>query len=328
VNVLVTGGAGYIGSHTAAAIQKSGHTSIIFDNLSAGHRWAVGSKPLVEADLADKLSIQHSLKHYNIEAVIHFAAHAYVGESIKDPRKYFHNNAVNTLNLLDMMLDCDVKYFVYSSTCATYGIPEKSPILEEHPQHPVNPYGESKFFIERVLHWYEKAYDLRWVALRYFNAAGASGQLGECHDPETHLIPLAIKAALTGIPISVFGSDYPTEDGTAIRDYIHVEDLASAHLSALEYLFKKGLCRSFNLGTGQGHSVRQVLEMVETVGKIPVPHRAADRRPGDPPVLVADNRAAIEFLGWIPQRSSLREIIESAWLWHTKSAKLGSAYKV
>jgi UDP-glucose-4-epimerase GalE len=328
VKILVTGGAGYIGSHTAATIEKCGHTPIIFDNLSAGHRWAVGSKTLIEADLGDKLSIQRALKQHNIEAVIHFAAHAYVGESVKDPRKYFQNNAVNTLNLLDTMLDCGVKYFVYSSTCATYGIPEKLPIPEDHPQRPVNPYGESKLFIERVLHWYELAYDLRWVALRYFNAAGASGQLGECHDPETHLIPLAIEAVLTGVSLSVFGTDYPTEDGTAVRDYIHVDDLASAHVSALEYLLQKGASRAFNLGTGTGHSVREVIEMVERVGKKPVPYRTADRRPGDPPVLVADNRAALDLLGWRPQKSSLRGIIESAWHWHAKSAKLKNAHEV
>jgi UDP-glucose-4-epimerase GalE len=328
VNILVTGGAGYIGSLTAAAIEKSGHTPIILDNLSAGHKWAVGSKTLVVADLGDEISIQRALKHYNIEAVIHFAAHTYVGESVKDPRKYFQNNAVNTLNLLDMMLDCGVKYLVYSSTCATYGLPEKLPIPEDHPQHPVNPYGESKLFIERVLYWYEKAYDLRWVALRYFNAAGASGQLGESHDPETHLIPLAIHAALTGVPMSVFGTDYPTEDGTAVRDYIHVEDLASAHIAALEYLIKRGASRAFNLGTGQGHSVREVLRTVEQVSKVTVPFRAADRRPGDPPVLVADNRAALEMLGWRPQESALREIIASAWHWHAKSAKLKSKSRV
>jgi UDP-glucose-4-epimerase GalE len=321
VNILVTGGAGYIGSHTADTIEKSGHTAIIYDNLSAGHRWAVGSKSLIEADLADKLSIKHAIDQYRVKAVIHFAAHAYVGESVEDPRKYFQNNAVNTLNLLDVMLDLGVKYIVYSSTCATYGIPEKLPLLEEHPQRPVNPYGESKLFIERVLHWYEKAYGLRYVALRYFNAAGASGQLGESHDPETHLIPLAIDAALTGVPLSVFGTDYPTEDGTAVRDYIHVDDLASAHLLALDYLLKQGTSRAFNLGTGQGHSVREVLEMVEQVSKIAVPHRATERRPGDPPVLVADNRAAIELLRWMPKRSSLREIVESAWLWHSRTHK-------
>ena len=322
MNILVTGGAGYIGSHTADAIEKSGHAAIIYDNLSAGHRWAVGSKTLIGADLADKLSIQRAIEQYHIEAIIHFAAHAYVGESVVDPRKYFRNNAVNTLNLLDVMLDLGVKYIVYSSTCATYGIPQSLPISEEHPQRPVNPYGESKLFVERVLHWYEKAYDLRWVALRYFNAAGASGQLGECHDPETHLIPLAIDAALTGVPLSVFGTDYPTEDGTAVRDYIHVDDLASAHIAALEYLIKQGTSRALNLGTGQGHSVREVLEMVEHVSKIVVPHQAAERRPGDPPVLVADNRTAIELLGWMPKRSSLREIVESAWLWHSRTHRM------
>lgn len=318
VKILVTGGAGYIGSHTAAAIEKSGHIPIILDNLSGGHRWTAGSKTFVETDLADKLSIQRAIEQHRIEAVIHFAAHAYVGESVADPRKYFQNNVVNSLNLLSVMLDCSVKYIVYSSTCATYGIPEKLPLSEEHPQRPVNPYGESKLFIERALHWYEMAYGLRWVALRYFNAAGASGLLGECHDPETHLIPLAIEAALTGVPLSVFGSDYPTEDGTAVRDYIHVDDLASAHIAALEYLIKKGTSRAFNLGTGQGHSVREVLQAVERVSKMAVPYRAAARRPGDPAVLVADNHAAIELLGWRPQRSSLREIIESAWHWHAK----------
>jgi UDP-arabinose 4-epimerase len=322
VNILITGGAGYIGSHTAETIEQSGHTAIIYDNLSAGHRWAAGSKTLIEADLADKVSTQRAIEQYRIEAVIHFAAHAYVGESVADPRRYFQNNAVNTLKLLDVMLDLGVKYIVYSSTCATYGIPENLPISEEHPQRPVNPYGESKLFIERALHWYEKAYGLRWVALRYFNAAGASPQLGECHDPETHLIPLAINAALTGVPLSVFGTDYPTEDGTAVRDYIHVEDLASAHIAALEYLIKKGTSRAFNLGTGRGHSVREVLETVEQVSKVAVPYRAAARRPGDPPVLVADNRAAIQLLRWMPKRSSLREIVESAWLWHSRIHKM------
>lgn len=322
MNILVTGGAGYIGSHAADTIEKSGHAAIIYDNLSAGHRWAVGSKTLIEADLADKLSIQRAIEQYRIDAVIHFAAHAYVGESVADPRKYFQNNVVNSLNLLAAMLDLGVKYIVYSSTCATYGIPEKLPISEEHPQRPVNPYGESKLFIERVLHWYEKAYGLRWVALRYFNAAGASAQLGECHDPETHLIPLAVDAALTGVPLSVFGTDYTTEDGTAVRDYIHVDDLASAHLLALDYLLKQGTSRTFNLGTGQGHSVREVLETVEHVSKVAVPYRPSSRRPGDPAVLVADNRAAIELLGWMPKRSSLREIVGSAWLWHSRTHKM------
>ena len=325
LNILVTGGAGYIGSHTARLVETSGHTPIIYDNLATGHRCVAESRVLVEADLKDKTSIKQALEQHRIEAVIHFAAHAYVGESVVQPRKYFHNNVVNTLNLLDAMLDADVKYMVFSSTCATYGTPQELPISEQHPQRPVNPYGESKLFIERALHWYGVAYGLRWVALRYFNAAGASGQLGECHDPETHLIPLAIQAALSGVPLEVFGSDYPTPDGTAVRDYIHVDDLASAHLSALEYLMRRGENRAFNLGTGQGYSVREVLQMVEQVSHKVVPYRMCERRPGDPAVLVADNQAAKELLGWIPQRSSLREIVASAWNWHTSKSKASGA---
>jgi UDP-glucose-4-epimerase GalE len=321
MNILVVGGAGYIGSCTASHVVGSGHTPFIYDNLSAGHRWAVGSKMLVVADLADKLSIQQAIQRYQIEAVIHFAAHAYVGESVVEPRKYFQNNVVNTLNLLDVMLVHGVKYIVYSSSCATYGNPEHLPISEEHPRLPVNPYGESKLFVERALDWYGKAYGLRWVALRYFNAGGASGELGECHDPETHIIPLAIGAALNGKQVSVFGTDYLTPDGTAVRDYIHVDDLASAHLLALKYLLGQGASRAFNLGMGRGHSVREILQMVELVGKVSVPCRSAGRRPGDPAVLVADNRAAREILGWTPRRSSLPEIIESAWEWHTSSTR-------
>lgn len=321
MKVLVTGGAGYIGSHTACVIVESGHTPAIFDNLSTGHKWAAGSTPLVEADLADEQATRRAIRQYGVEAVIHFAASAYVGESVTDPRKYFRNNVVNTLKLLDAMVDLGVKNLVYSSTCATYGIPETLPISEAQPQRPVSPYGESKLFVEKMLGWYEKAYGLKWVALRYFNAAGASRDLGECHDPETHLIPLAIQAALSGVPLAVFGTDYPTADGTAVRDYIHVDDLASAHLLALEYLVKKGTSRAFNLGTGTGYSVRQVLEMVEQVSGLKVPYRAAARRAGDPPVLVAENRAAAEFLGWTPQRSSLRQIIESAWIWHSRAHK-------
>jgi UDP-arabinose 4-epimerase len=319
MKILVTGGAGYIGSQTACIVEKSGHTPVILDNLSTGHKWAVGSKPFLEADLADESSIRRALKQYDVGAVIHFAAFAYVGESVANPQKYFHNNVVNTLKLLDAMLEVDVKYLVYSSTCATYGIPESLPISEEQAQRPVNPYGESKLFIERVLHWYGEAYGLRWVALRYFNAAGASECLGECHDPETHLIPLAIRAAVTGVPLPVFGTDYPTQDGTAIRDYVHVEDLASAHLAALEYLFAGGGNRAFNLGGGKGHSVFEVLNMVGEISNTAVPYVAAERRAGDPAVLVADNQAAKEMLGWTPKCSLLREIIESAWLWYLKT---------
>lgn len=319
MKILVTGGAGYIGSHTAAQVEQSGHSPVIFDNLSTGHRWAVGSRAFVEGDLGDDVLVRQVLEKNRIEAVIHFAAFAYVGESVANPRKYFHNNVVNTLKLLDAMVDCGVKHIVHSSTCATYGIPDQVPISEEQAQRPVNPYGESKLFVERMLDWYGRAYGLRWVALRYFNAAGASESHGECHDPETHLVPLAIQAAHTGVLMQVFGTDYPTPDGTAVRDYIHVDDLAVAHLLALEYLKKGGGSRAFNLGTGRGCSVRQVLDMVEEVGGIAVPYHAAPRRVGDPPVLVADNRAAQEVLGWTPKASSLRQIVESAWKWQAKA---------
>jgi len=271
------------------------------------------------ADLADKESIRQAIQRYQIPAVIHYAVYAYVSESVVHPRKYFNNNVVNTINLLDIMLELGVKDIVYSSSCATYGNPDHLPIAEEHPQRPVNPYGESKLFIERVLTWYGKAYGLRSVALRYFNAAGASDDLGECHDPETHLIPLAIGAALGGPPLAVFGTDYPTEDGTAVRDYIHVEDLASAHLLALEYLRGQEESRAFNLGTGKGHSVGEILKTIERLSGSSVPFRATPRRAGDPSALVADNRAAREVLRWTPKQSSLEEIIVSAWRWHAKS---------
>ncbi len=321
MNILITGGAGYIGSHTARWVQNSGHHPVIFDNLCTGHRWAAESRLLLEADLQDKDAIRVALEQHRIEAVVHFAAHAYVGESVLHPRKYFRNNVANTLNLLEAMLDVGAKYLVFSSTCATYGIPQAVPITEDHPQHPVNPYGESKLFVERVLRWYGEAYGLHWVALRYFNAAGASEDLGECHDPETHLIPLAIQAALGGAPLSIFGMDYPTKDGTAIRDYVHVEDLASAHLAALEYLLDGRTSRAFNLGTGQGHSVREVVQAVEQIAQTPVPCRFDQRRPGDPAILVADARLAAQELHWQPKRSTLLEIIQSAWQWQVRRAQ-------
>ena len=316
MNILVTGGAGYIGSHTARLVENSGHKAFIFDNLSAGHKWAAEKSILIEADLSDQPAIRRAIEQYQIHAVIHFAAHAYVGESVLHPRKYFRNNIVNTLNLLDAMVDLSVKYIVFSSSCATYGVPEVVPISEQHPQLPVNPYGESKLFVERALHWYGNAYGLRWVALRYFNAAGASGNLGESHDPETHLIPLAIQAALTGDPLLIFGDDYSTKDGTAIRDYIHVDDLASAHLAALDYLLHQGPSRAFNLGSGQGYSVREVIQTVEETAQIPVPNKIAGRRDGDPPILIADNRAALKELNWRPG-FSFAQIVKTAWLWQS-----------
>jgi len=314
MNILVTGGAGYIGSHTAALLERSGHVPIIFDNLSTGRRAAAGKRTLIQADLADKAAIRSALDGHRIEAVLHFAASAYVDESLSDPSRYFQNNAVNSLNLLDCMVNSGVKHLVYSSTCATYGIPDSVPVNEQQAQHPINPYGESKLLVERALPWYEKAHALRWVSLRYFNAAGISREMAGCCDPGKRLIPLAMKAALTGKPLTVFGTDFPTADGTAVRDYVHVADLASAHLRALEYLLKGKASRPFNLGVGQGHTVRQVLDKIQEVSGIAVPHRLAERRPGDPAVLVADARAAAEMLEWSPQHSSLEEIVRSTWL--------------
>lgn len=318
MNVLVTGGAGYVGSHVAKALGRCGYRPIIYDNLSTGHRWAVGSTVLVEADLADSKTLARTLKEQQITAVFHLAADAYVHESVAAPRRYFQNNVVNSLSLVHAMLDHGVKHIVYSSSCATYGFPETVPISEEHHQRPVSPYGESKLFIERALHWYGRAYDLRWVALRYFNAAGASEEIGECREHEVRLIPLAIRAALGMSVLSLSGTDYPTKDGTAVRDYVHVEDLASAHVLAFEYLLKDGESRAFNLGTETGYSVREVVSMVEQVSGRTVQHRAAERRPGDPSTLIANSKAAREVLGWKPERSSLRRIVESAWAWQSK----------
>jgi UDP-arabinose 4-epimerase len=321
MRVLVTGGAGYIGSHTAKTLKAAGHEPIVLDNLIYGHTWAVQWGPFEQGDLADMAFLRSVFDRHAIDAVIHFAANAYVGESMTDPSKYFRNNTFNTLNLLDTMVARGVKRMVFSSTCATYGDPQRIPIDESHPQAPVNPYGESKLFVERILHWYGKAYELRSVALRYFNASGADpeGDIGEDHEPETHLIPLVIEAALgRRPPVGVFGSDYPTPDGTAIRDYIHVTDLADAHVKALAYLAADGASTAINLGTGHGHSVREVIQTVEQVGGNPVPSTTSPRRAGDPPQLVADARRAKDVLGWTPRYPDLGTIIEHAWKWHTR----------
>ena len=317
--VLVTGGAGYIGSHTCKALAQAGHVPVAFDNLSAGHRGAVRWGELIEADLADRVAIDQALAAQRIDAVIHFAAHAYVGESMSEPGKYFRNNVANTLNLLDAMHAAGVGHIVFSSTCATYGVPVAVPIDEDHPQHPVNPYGESKLFVERALHWHGLAHGLRWMALRYFNAAGADpqGELGEDHDPETHLVPLAIQTALgQREELLVMGTDYATPDGTAVRDYIHVSDLGQAHVLALQHLAGGGASGALNLGTGQGHSVREVIAMVERVGGCKVRSRNAPRRAGDPPALVARAGRAHETIGWQPRCSSLERIVQTAFEWH------------
>lgn len=319
-HVLVTGGAGYIGSHTCKALAQAGLTPVTYDNLVYGHRQFVKWGPFVHGELGDAALLARTFHDYAIDAVIHFAAYAYVGESMTNPGKYFRNNVVNTLTLLDTMVASKVKHIVFSSTCATYGNPERVPIAEDHPQRPVNPYGESKLFVEKALHWHGIAHDLRWFALRYFNAAGADpdGELGEEHNPETHLIPLVIKTALGQRDrVDVFGTDYPTPDGTAIRDYIHVCDLADAHVRALKHLRDGEPSAVANLGTGTGHSVKEVIDMVERVTGNKVNARLAPRRAGDPPALVADPRHAKALLGWHPNSSDLKTIIETAWRWHS-----------
>jgi len=323
--ILVTGGAGYIGSHTAKLLSHHNFEPIVLDNLSTGHRWAVRSGSLIVGDLADEALLLRTIRERGIEAVLHFAASAYVGESMTNPRKYFRNNVVNSLNLLNAMVRLGVKYIVFSSSCATYGLPQREPIAECHPQNPVNPYGESKLFVERVLHWYGNSYGLKWVALRYFNAAGADpeGELGEHHSPETHLIPLVIEAALGERPyVEVFGTDYPTTDGTAIRDYIHVTDLAEAHILALRYLMAGEESRAFNLGTGRGHSVLDIIATVERVVGCRVPVRKIRRREGDPPALVANPAQATQALGWRPSYPGMDDIIKTAWKWHTSRSSL------
>jgi UDP-arabinose 4-epimerase len=319
-NILVTGGAGYIGSHTAKLLARSGYQPVTFDNLSTGHASAVRYGPLVEGDLANTECLRVAIERYRIDAVIHFAASAYVGESVENPRKYFTNNVTNLLNLLHAVLDSGVRYFVFSSTCSTYGNPVRLPIAEDHPQHPINPYGESKLFAERSIRWYGEAYGLHWCALRYFNAAGADpdNELGEIHDPETHLIPLAVQAGQGLQPaIGVYGTDYDTPDGTAIRDYIHVMDLASAHIAALEHLRNNGNSVALNLGTGKGHSVREVIRAVERRANARVFVTELPRRPGDPAVLVANPSKAKEMLGWTPRYSSIESIVDTTWRWET-----------
>jgi UDP-arabinose 4-epimerase len=323
VSILIVGGAGYIGSQTAKRVAQAGLKPVVFDNLVYGHEWAVKWGPLIKGDLADGALIKRVLEEHEVTAVVHFAAYAYVGESVNDPRKYFRNNVAGTLNLLDAMLDAGVRDIVFSSTCATYGEPVRVPIDEHHPQSPVNPYGETKLAIERALHWYQRAYSLRFAALRYFNAAGADpdGEIGEDHAPETHLIPLAIEAALGGEALQIFGTDYATPDGTAIRDYIHVQDLADAHVAALDKL-RDGASNLFvNLGTGSGHTVRQVIAAVERVSGKKVPARESGRRAGDPPALVADPRLAAEVLGWKARLPSIETIVEHAWRWRQKRQK-------
>ncbi|HZG39099.1 MAG TPA: UDP-glucose 4-epimerase GalE [Nodosilinea sp.] len=322
--ILVTGGAGYIGSHAVLALQQAGYRVVILDNLVYGHRDLVETvlkTELIEGSTLDKALLKDIFSRYDISAVMHFSAYAYVGESVSDPSKYYENNVVGTLSLLDAMVEAGIKNFVFSSTCATYGVPQEMPITEAHPQHPINPYGATKLMVERILSDYDKAYDFRSVRFRYFNAAGAhpNGQLGEDHNPETHLIPLVLQTALGKRPsISVFGTDYPTPDGTCVRDYIHVCDLADAHILGLEYLLKGGESTVFNLGNGLGFSVREVIDAAVRVTGKTIPVIEEDRRPGDPPALVGSSDRARSLLGWNPQYADIDTILSHAWAWHQK----------
>ena len=313
--VLVVGGAGYIGSHAARLLRHHGHEALIYDNLSTGHGFLAQGFELVQGDIADFARLCAAIRR--VDAVMHFAAHALVGESVENPRKYFRNNLEGGLTLLNACLDCGVRRFIFSSTCAVYGVPAKVPISEDNPRQPVNPYGVSKLFLERALEAYDQAYGLRFASLRYFNAAGAdeSGEIGELHDPETHLIPSAL-LAIQGKrrELDLFGTDYPTPDGTCVRDYIHVNDLAEAHVLALQHLADGGESLALNLGTGRGYSVKEVLDQVEEITGRKVPKRVAPRRAGDPPTLVADPRRAEELLRWKATRS-LADIVSTAWTW-------------
>lgn len=328
INVLITGGAGYIGSHAAKALALAGFQPVVLDNLSTGNRQAVQWGPLIEGDVRDKALIEETVAAYRINAVLHFAANAYVGESMVSPRKYFQNNVANSLELLGTLIDIGVRHVVFSSTCATYGVPEHLPIREEHRQAPINPYGESKLFIEKALRWYGRAHGLSFVCLRYFNAAGADpdGEIGECHDPETHLIPLVLQAATDDQrQATIFGTDYATPDGTAVRDYTHVSDLADGHVRALKHLLAGGMSLNLNLGTGTGYSVRSVISSVERVSGKRVRVIEKPRRPGDPDVLIANAAKARELLGWRPAFSSLDAIVQTAWSWHTQRCAAATA---
>jgi len=316
MKVLVTGGAGYIGSICVEELLNAGHQVTVYDNLTEGHRSAVDQRAkFVEGCLSDSSKLQQAMKDASAEAVMHFAANALVGESMTNPGKYFRNNVASGLNLLDAAVAAKVKKFVFSSTCATYGPPDRIPMTEDLPQKPINPYGESKLMFEKVLQWYQEIHGLEFIAFRYFNAAGASEQFGEHHRIETHLIPNVLMVALgQKEEIQIFGTDYPTPDGTCIRDYIHIKDLAQAHIAGLEP-GKKGF---FNLGNGDGYSVKEVIQMCEEITGRKIPAVEKSRRAGDPPKLVAGADKAFKELNWNPEYPKLRDIVATAWAWHQK----------
>ncbi|AFZ57737.1 UDP-glucose 4-epimerase GalE [Anabaena cylindrica FACHB-243] len=325
--ILVTGGAGYIGSHAVLALVQAGYQVVILDNLVYGHRDLVEKVlqvKLIEGDTEDRPLLDNLFKTHDIEAVMHFSAYTYVGESVTNPVKYYRNNVLGTLTLLEAMLAASVKKFVFSSTCATYGVPTFIPLTEDHPQNPINPYGTTKLMVEQILSDFDVAYGLKSVRFRYFNAAGAdpNGLLGEDHNPESHLIPLVLLTALGHREsVSIFGTDYATPDGTAVRDYIHVTDLANAHILGLEYLLQSGDSEVFNLGNGNGFSVREVIAAAKNVtGKV-IPVQECDRRPGDSPVLIGTSEKAKNILGWQPQYPDIKDIVTHAWNWHQKRHK-------
>jgi UDP-glucose 4-epimerase len=318
MRILVVGGAGYIGSHACRVLERAGHDVWVFDNLSVGHPESVAPGRLIQGEVADGALVRQVLGQYEIDAVMHFAAFALVGESVAEPAKYYRNNVIAAIELLDAMRDCNVRRFVFSSTTATYGQPDTIPIAETTRQDPINPYGFTKLVIERALADYAKAYGLGYAALRYFNAAGAdpSGEIGEDHDPESHIIPIVLQVALgQRSHVTIYGDDYPTPDGTCIRDYVHVNDLGTAHLAALERLQDgQGIC--VNLGTGRGTSVREIIDACRRVTGHPIPEQIGERRPGDPAELVADARLANQLLQWTPQYTDIQETIATAWRWH------------
>jgi UDP-glucose-4-epimerase GalE len=320
--ILVTGGAGYIGSHACCALRDAGFEPVAYDNLSRGHRELVQFGAFEEGDILDGARLSEVFARHKPAAVMHFAAFAYVGESVEKPSEYYRNNVLGALSLLEATRGAGIDKFIFSSTCATYGTPETQPITESTPQSPINPYGRSKLMIEHVLKDYSTAYRFKSVALRYFNACGAhpSGLIGEMHDPEPHLIPRALQAASGELDaLDIFGTDYPTPDGTAVRDYIHVCDLADAHVAALRYLLNGGETAQLNLGTGRGYSVNEIVEAVHRVTRRNVQVRYAPRRPGDPPVLVADARRAGEVLKFTPVWTDIDAVLASAWKWHTRA---------
>ena len=320
MTILITGGAGYIGSVTTELLRSRGERVVVLDNLSRGYRDAVAPEvPFYQGNIGDRELVTRIVEEHNIDACVHFAALAYVGESVTQPDLYYENNVAQGIQLLTALVTAGVRRVVFSSTCATYGEPQQIPMDETHPQQPANPYGWSKLFVERILADYDRAYGLKFVALRYFNASGASPSRGERHEPETHLIPLVLKAALKEIDhVTVFGNDYPTNDGTCVRDYIHVSDLADAHALALAYLRDGGSSTAINLGNGQGYSVLEVINAARDVTGREIPTEIEGRRAGDPSHLVADSSKARSVLGWQPQHADLATIIRSAWEWHTR----------